>query len=100
MEVPAVPHRDLMKDADAEPSEHIRKRVSAARAIQSRRFSRAKIYSNAQMSSRHIKTHCRIDMDEPLTPRFDSTIDFATDHGLINAKAALKNFLAAEAGLN
>jgi magnesium chelatase family protein len=61
VEVPAVPHKDLMKDADAEPSEFIRKRVTAARAIQSRRFSRAKIYSNAQMSSRHIKRHCQID---------------------------------------
>jgi magnesium chelatase family protein len=61
VEVPAVPHKDLMKDADAEPSKYIRKRVTAARAIQSRRFSRAKIYSNAQMSSRHIKRHCQID---------------------------------------
>jgi magnesium chelatase family protein len=61
VEVPAVPHKDLMKDADAEPSEYIRKRVTAARAIQSQRFSRAKIYSNAQMSSRHIKRHCQID---------------------------------------
>ncbi len=61
VEVPAVPHKDLMKDADAEPSKYIRKRVTAARAIQSRRFSRAKIHSNAQMSSRHIKKHCSID---------------------------------------
>jgi magnesium chelatase family protein len=50
-----------MKDADAEPSEDIRRRVTAARAIQSKRFTRAKIYCNAQMSSRHIKTHCNID---------------------------------------
>jgi magnesium chelatase family protein len=61
VEVPAVPHQDLMKDADAEPSEQIRQRVTQARAIQSKRFSRAKIYSNAQMSSRHIKAHCKID---------------------------------------
>jgi magnesium chelatase family protein len=61
VEVPAVPHKDLMKDADAEPSEDIRRRVTAARAIQSKRFTRAKIYCNAQMSSRHIKTHCNID---------------------------------------
>jgi len=61
VEVPAVPHQDLMKDADAEPSEQIRQRVTRARVIQLKRFSRAKIYSNAQMSSRHIKTHCKID---------------------------------------
>jgi magnesium chelatase family protein len=58
-----VPHADLLKDADAEPSENIRQRVTAARTVQSKRFSRAKIYSNAQMSSRHIKTHCNIDND-------------------------------------
>ena len=50
-----------MKDADAEPSEQIRQRVTQARVIQLKRFSRAKIYNNAQMSSRHIKTHCKID---------------------------------------
>ena len=61
VEVPAVPHKDLMKDTQAEPSEQIRRRVTAARAIQSGRFARAKIYSNSQMSSRHIKTHCKID---------------------------------------
>jgi magnesium chelatase family protein len=61
VEVPAVPYKDLMQDHVAEPSEHIRKRVAAARAIQANRYSRAKIFCNAQMSSRHIKQHCRID---------------------------------------
>ena len=61
VEVPAVPYQDLMKESEAEPSKDIRKRVSAAREIQSKRFSRAKIYCNAQMNSRHIKTHCNID---------------------------------------
>ena len=73
VEVPAVPHKDLMKDADAEPSKDIRKRVTAARANQSKRFSRAKIYSNAQMSSRHIKRHCRI--DEVSRSLLESAID-------------------------
>jgi magnesium chelatase family protein len=61
VEVPAVPYKDLMRDGQAESSQAIQSRVAAARAIQSRRFKRAKIYCNAQMSSRHIKTHCRID---------------------------------------
>jgi magnesium chelatase family protein len=61
VEVPAVPHEDLMKDSAAEPSEAIRLRVTKAREIQSERFKRAKIYCNAQMSSRHLKTHCKID---------------------------------------
>ncbi|NNL77904.1 MAG: YifB family Mg chelatase-like AAA ATPase [Desulfobacterales bacterium] len=61
VEVPAVPYKDLMRESDAELSEEIRKRVAAARVIQSQRFSRTKIYCNAQMSSRHIKKHCKID---------------------------------------
>jgi magnesium chelatase family protein len=35
--------------------------VAAARRTRSARFARAKIFCNAQMSSRHIKTHCQID---------------------------------------
>ena len=62
VEVPAVPYKDLMSDSKAEPSEDIRNHVAAARDIQSKRLSRTNIYSNAQMSSRHIKKHCKIDM--------------------------------------
>ena len=61
VEVPAVPYKDLMAESSAEPSADIGQRVAAARKIQSQRFARAKIYCNAQMSSRHIKAHCRID---------------------------------------
>jgi magnesium chelatase family protein len=61
VEVPAVPYRDLLEDGPAESSRTIQERVTAARAIQSRRFGRSKIHCNAQMSSRHIKSHCRID---------------------------------------
>ncbi len=61
VEVPAVPYKDLMNEISSEPSEAIGDRVSEARQIQSDRFSRAKIYSNAQMSSRHIRKHCRVD---------------------------------------
>lgn len=61
VEVPAVPYKDLMADCSAEPSADIKDRVTVARDVQSQRFKRAKIYCNAQMSSRHIKKHCRID---------------------------------------
>ena len=61
VEVPAVPYKDLTADADTEPSDTIRRRVIAARQIQRQRFRRTRIYSNAQMASRHIRTHCRID---------------------------------------
>ncbi len=58
VEVPAVPYQDLMQESYAEPSKDIRRRVSGARSLQFERFSRAKIFCNAKMSSRHIKTHC------------------------------------------
>ena len=63
VEVPAVPYKDLRKEGDAESSASIRDRVMAARTIQAQRFSKTKIHANAQMSSRHIKKHCRIDDD-------------------------------------
>jgi magnesium chelatase family protein len=63
VEVPAVPYKDLLKPAAAESSKAICKRVTRARQIQSQRFSRALIHCNAQMSSRHIKSHCLIDAD-------------------------------------
>jgi magnesium chelatase family protein len=61
VEVPAVSYQDLRKDASAEPSERIRSRVDAARSIQRERFSKAKIYCNAQMGTRHIKKYCALD---------------------------------------
>lgn len=61
VEVPAVPYRELMVESCAEPSEDICRRVSTARLHQSERFKKAKIYCNAQMSSRHIKKCCKID---------------------------------------
>ncbi len=61
VEVPAVPYKDIMSDADAESSADIRSRVAAARNRQLERFNRAKIYCNAQMINRHIKKHCKID---------------------------------------
>jgi magnesium chelatase family protein len=61
VEVPSVPYKDLKGEFDAESSEKIRKRVVAARSIQSKRLKRTKIYCNAQMANRHIKQHCRVD---------------------------------------
>ena len=61
VEVPAVPYNALKGVGKSESSERIRVRVAAARGIQSRRFSRARIYCNAQMSSRQIRRYCHID---------------------------------------
>ncbi len=61
VEVPAVAYRDLTGKTAAEPSAAIRKRVMAARRVQLERFTRTRIHCNAQMGSRHIRTHCAID---------------------------------------
>ena len=63
VDVPAVFYKDLTANTPQEPSSVIRKRVADARSIQSKRFSRSKIYCNAQMSSRQIKQHCQVDAE-------------------------------------
>ena len=60
IEVPAVKYRDLANRDAGEPSREIKKRVDSARGIQLDRFKGMKIYSNAQMSNRHIKKFCQI----------------------------------------
>jgi magnesium chelatase family protein len=61
VEVPAVPYSALKGIGKSESSARIRDRVAAARGIHARRFSRTKIYCNAQMNSRQIKRYCNID---------------------------------------
>ena len=61
IEVPALSYKDLAQKTSTETSSTIRQRVEAARNIQQKRFSRSKIHCNAQMSTRQIRSHCRID---------------------------------------
>jgi magnesium chelatase family protein len=62
IEVVPVPFSKLSEMKPSENSETVRKRVIAAREIQSERFKDAKeVYSNAQMSSKQIRTYCEID---------------------------------------
>ena len=61
VEVPAVPYKDFMQSSNGEASADIRRRVTAARALQAKRLERTRIFCNAQMSNRHIKKYCRID---------------------------------------
>ncbi|HEX4031898.1 MAG TPA: YifB family Mg chelatase-like AAA ATPase [Terracidiphilus sp.] len=65
IEVPAVQYKELRGGAAAEGSAQIRARVMAARALQQKRFAKAKetIYSNAQMSTRQIRAHCELGPD-------------------------------------
>ncbi|SHI57733.1 magnesium chelatase family protein [Desulfatibacillum alkenivorans DSM 16219] len=73
VEVPTVPYKELMTDANAEKSSDIAARVSAAREVQSRRFSRTKIFCNAQMNGRHMKAYCKVD------PSCSSLLEAAVD---------------------
>jgi magnesium chelatase family protein len=61
IEVPAVKFKELGSDSIAESSATIRGRVLAAREQQISRLTGEKIYSNAQMTSKLIRDHCRID---------------------------------------
>ncbi len=62
IEVVPVPFSKLSEIKASESSETVRKRVIAARDIQSERFKEAKeVYANAQMSSKQIRTYCEID---------------------------------------
>src|SRR5580698_2152745 len=65
IEVPAVQYKELRGGAAAEGSAQIRDRVMAARERQRKRFKAAgeKIYANAQMSTRQIRSHCELGAD-------------------------------------
>jgi magnesium chelatase family protein len=65
IEVPAVQYKELRGGAAAEGSTEIRTRVMTARERQQARFRKAgdKIYANAQMTTRQIRTHCELGAD-------------------------------------
>ena len=65
IEVPAVQYKELRGSAAAEGSAEIRARVLAARDRQHARFRShgEKIYSNAQMTTRQIRTYCELGPD-------------------------------------
>jgi len=61
VEVPAVEYRELRSGVEGESSAAIRERIVAARKIQSERFKRHKVTSNARMGTRHLKRFCALD---------------------------------------
>jgi len=63
--VPAVNYKELRGRASVEGSAEIRERVIRAREIQLNRFAAAgeRIYCNAQMSTRQIRTYCDLTTD-------------------------------------
>ncbi len=65
LEVPAVQYKELRGGQAAENSKQIRERVMAARERQLDRFAQSKerIYANAQMTTRQIRTYCELSTD-------------------------------------
>ncbi len=61
IEVTPVPFDKLSEETKAESSEEIRKRVTNARNIQSKRFENyEKVHYNAQMNVKQIRTYCKL----------------------------------------
>ncbi|ABF42234.1 Mg chelatase-related protein [Candidatus Koribacter versatilis Ellin345] len=60
IDVPAVNYKELRSGQAPEGSTQIRERVLHAREIQLNRFAKERIYANAQMSSRQIRTYCEL----------------------------------------
>jgi magnesium chelatase family protein len=61
LEVPAVPYKELSSTTPGTSSASMREQVSAARAIQERRFHGTRARQNARMSHRQNRTHCTLD---------------------------------------
>ena len=81
IEVPAVQYRELRAGAAAEGSTEIRARVLAARERQHARFSTDRIYTNAQMSTRQIRTYCE------LSPEAERLLERAMQQQGLSARA-------------
>src|SRR5262249_61768253 len=69
IDVPAVKFRELTGDLgpETDSSATIRSRVISARERQLERFKGEKIFSNAAMTPRMIRKHCRIDSQSEQT---------------------------------
>jgi magnesium chelatase family protein len=62
IEVTPVPFEKLSEERKGESSVHIRKRVTAAREVQTQRFSEFdNVHYNAQMGTQQIRSFCKLD---------------------------------------
>jgi len=63
IEVPAVPFQELSTGMPGTTSSEMRAQVTTARDIQRQRFRQSRIRENAHMTTRQIRTHCRLEPD-------------------------------------
>lgn len=81
VEVPRLKQDELMRRTQGEPSGDVRSRVCAARERQQARFAGTKVFSNAQMTSRLLKTYCQ------LSDEAEAMLKQAIDHLRLSARA-------------
>jgi magnesium chelatase family protein len=81
IEVPAVQYRELRSAAASEGSVEIRARVLAARERQHTRFVADRIFTNAQMHTRQIRTYCE------LSPEAERLLERAMQQQGLSARA-------------
>ena len=81
IEVPAVKYRELRSGAANEGSVEIRARVLAARQRQHERFASDRIFTNAQMHTRQIRTYCE------LSPEAERLLERAMQQQGLSARA-------------
>src|SRR6201999_1932954 len=81
IEVPAVQYRELRSAAASEGSAEIRARVLAARERQHSRFAADRIFTNAQMHTRQIRTYC------DLSPEAERLLERAMQQQGLSARA-------------
>jgi magnesium chelatase family protein len=81
IEVPAVQYRELRSGAASEGSAEIRARVVAARERQHQRFLKDRIFTNAQMHTRQIRTYCE------LSPEAERLLERAMQQQGLSARA-------------
>ncbi|MDD4889048.1 MAG: YifB family Mg chelatase-like AAA ATPase [Phycisphaerae bacterium] len=65
IEVPAVPFRELTSERGGTSSEQMRGQVESARGAQAARFDGTSTITNARMTTRQLRQHCKL--DEPST---------------------------------
>jgi magnesium chelatase family protein len=63
IEMPSIKYKDLADETISEKSEKIQARVHSARQIQLARFKYDNIFTNAQMNTKLVKKHCKLDND-------------------------------------
>ena len=84
IDVPAVNYKEMRSGSEPESSGQIRGRVMRAREVQLHRFlacKKERLYSNAQMTARHIRTFCE------LTPECERLLERAMVQQGLTARA-------------